>query len=160
MFRNSYILVVLLLAFSLGCAQAATAVSNKIKDLQEAQKQRELRAKELRAKELRDSTETPSETKEVSAAQAAVPTRREELTFTLTDNSVIIGKILQEGLPFDSQLGQHKVNGEDIASFKEGILRLEDGTVLKGSFTIESVGIKSEFGEIQTKVSNILSIVR
>jgi len=155
MFRNSYILVVLLLAFSLGCAQAATAVSNKIKELQEAQKQRALHEKELR-----DSTETPSETKEVLAAQVEVPTRREELTFTLTDNSVIIGKILQEELPFDSQLGQHKVNGEDIASFKEGILRLEDGTVLKGSFTIESVGIKSEFGEIQTKVSNILSIVR
>lgn len=150
MFRNSYILVVLLLVFSLGCAQVATAVSEKIKELQEAQKQRKLR----------DSADTPSETEEVLAAQAAVPTRREELTFTLVDNSVIIGNFLQEELPFDSQLGQHKVKGEDIASFKEGILRLEDGTVLEGGFTMESVGIKSEFGEIQTKISDILSIVR
>jgi len=156
MLRNSYILVVLLLVVSLGCKAIAITAAEKIRDFHkqgvDAKKEREALEPQKKS-ELRDGADTPSETEEVLA-------KREELTFTLADDSVIVGKILQEELPFDSQFGQHKVNGEDIASFKEGILRLEDGTVLNGSFTIESVGIKSEFGEIQTKVSNILSIVR
>ena len=158
MFRNGYMLVALLLFFSLGCAGAANTaewISDKLNEMQQKQEQK----KSLNSAGSPSDTEKVSST-QVSTSQVTDPTKRDELTFTLADNSVIMGKFLQEELPFSSQLGQFEVKGEDIASFKEGILHLEDGTTLKGSFTIESLGVKSEFGEMQIKVSDILSIVR
>lgn len=154
MFRNGYMLVALLLIFTLGCAEAEW-VSKKLEEMQKKQEQ----------KKSLDSAGTPSGTEEVSSpqvstSQAAVPTKREELTFTLADNSVIIGKFLQEELLFNSPLGQIKVKGEDVASFKDNILHLEDGTTLKGGFVIENVGINTEFREMQIKISDILSIAR
>lgn len=151
-------LVASLLFFSLGCAGAANTaewVSDKLNEMQQKQEQ----------KKLLNSAGSASDTEEVSstqvpASQITDPTKREELTFTLTDNSVIVGKFLQEELDFNSQFGEHKIKGKDIASFNEGILHLEDGTTLKGSFTLEEVGIISEFGEIQIKVADITSIVR
>ncbi len=149
MFRNSYMLLVLLLTFSLGCTQAEW-VSKKIADAKKNHEERKALAR----------TGSTSDTEEVSSTQVPDPTKREELTFTLTDNSVIVGKFLQEELDFNSQFGEHKIKGKDIASFNEGILLLEDGTTLKGSLTLEEIGIISEFGEIQIKVADITSIVR
>ena len=149
MFRNSYMLLVLLLTFSLGCTQAEW-VSKKIADAKKNHEERKAFAR----------TGSTSDTEEVSSTQVPDPTKREELTFTLTDNSVIVGKFLQEELDFNSEFGEHKIKGNDIASFNEGILLLEDGTTLKGSLTLEELGIISEFGEIQIKVADITSIVR
>ncbi len=154
MFRNGYMLVALLLFFSLGCAEVEW-VSKKLDEIKKEQEQ----------KKSLDSTDSPSGTEKVPSTQVSTSevtdsAKRDELTFTLTDNSVIVGKFLQEELVFNSQFGELEAKEKDITSFKEGILQLEDGTTLKASFTIETVGVKSEFGEIQIKVSDILSIVR
>lgn len=158
MFRNGYMLVASLLFFSFGCAGAANTaewVSDKLNEMQQKQEQ----------KKLLNSAGSTSGKEEISPSQVPAShtetqTQKKDLTFTLADNSVIVGKFLQEELAFNSQFGEFKVKGNDIASFKEGILHLEDGTTLKGGFTIESVGVKNEFGEIQIKVSDITSIVR
>jgi hypothetical protein len=152
------LLVVLLLFFSLGCAGAANTaewVSDKLNEMQQKQEQKKL----LKSAGSMSDTEEVSST-QVPASQITDPTKREELTFTLTDNSVIVGKFLQEELDFNSQFGEHKIKGNDIASFSEGILHLEDGTTLKGGLTLEELVIISEFGEIQIKVADIVSIVR
>jgi hypothetical protein len=149
MFRNSYMLLVLLLTFSLGCTQTEW-VSKKMEDIKKNHEERKAFAK----------TGSTSDNEGVSSAQVPDPTKRDELTFTLTDNSVIVGKFLQEELDFNSQFGALKVKGKDIDSFNEGILHLEDGTTLQGSLALEEVGIISEFGEIQIKVVDITGIVR
>jgi hypothetical protein len=154
MYRNGYMLVALLLFFTLGCAEAEW-VSKKLDEMQKKQEQ----------KKSLDSTGSTSGKEEISSSQVSAsqvtdPTKREELTFTLADNSVIVGKFLQEELVFNSQFGELKVKGKDIASFNEGILHLEDGTTLQGSLALEEVGIISEFGEIQIKVADITGIVR
>lgn len=156
---KSYILIVLLMVFTTGCTKSqAQWWAKKLEEMEKKQEQKE--SKDVHDSKGTVSTPAAGISSQAPTSKALTPTKREELTFTLTDNSIIVGKPLLEEIPFNSPFGQLNVKVVDIASFKEGKLKLEDGTILEGSFAPESLRIKSEFGEVEIKVSDILSITR
>lgn len=155
--EKGHILIVLLVFFTTGCTESqAQWWAKKLAAPEKTPGQNESEGSSKETTPVPESVTSPR----VPASEALSPAKREELTFTLTDNTVIIGKSLQEEIPFNSPFGQLNVKAEDIASFKEGRLKLGDGTSLEGSFVLESLRIKSEFGEIEIKVSDIISITR
>lgn len=75
----------------------------------------------------------------------------------LKDGSKIKGGVKGE-VTFHTELATLKVKGEDILSFSEGTLKLRDGTVLKGTIQQESLTVHTDYGELQAKVEDVVSI--
>ncbi|MDI6761173.1 MAG: hypothetical protein QMD05_10150, partial [Candidatus Brocadiaceae bacterium] len=75
----------------------------------------------------------------------------------LKDGSKIKGSVKGE-VAFHTELATLKVKGEDILSFSEGTLKLRDGTILKGTMQQENLVVQTDYGELQAKAVDVVSI--
>ena len=75
----------------------------------------------------------------------------------LKDGSKIKGSVKGE-VAFHTELATLKVKGEDVLSFSEGTLRLKDGMILKGTIQQENLVVQTDYGELQAKAVDVVSI--
>jgi hypothetical protein len=62
----------------------------------------------------------------------------------LRDGTVVTGQIQQDKLRVKTRMGLTVLNVKDIDSYRDGIIKLKDGTLLKGSFTEKELIVETE----------------
>lgn len=71
---------------------------------------------------------------------------------TLKNGEVVVGEIKQEKVPFQAKIGNIEIKAQEIVSFKEGKLKLRDGTIISGAFGGALCTITTDWGgEISVK---------
>lgn len=120
------------------------------------------------------SSEQPSTTQELSPVTPSISTKEvtteqiptdvvTKATFTIImkDGEKYVGEILLEEISFKSAYGLVKVKPDNLTSFSQGTIKMQDGSSMKGSIDQSTIKIKSTgLGEIEIKTSDIESITR
>jgi len=79
----------------------------------------------------------------------------------LKDAAMLMGEIKAKKAPFQSSFGKLEVDFRDVESFCDGILRLVDGTVLKGRFSGDSLTLVTRGeGDVEVSLDDVGSIDR
>lgn len=106
---------------------------------------------------------TPSiSTKEVTTEQMPTDvTTKATFTIHMTDGEKYIGEILLDEISFKSAFGLVKVKLDNLTSFSQGTIKMQDGSSMKGAIDHSTIKIKTTgLGELEIKVSDIESITR
>lgn len=78
---------------------------------------------------------------------------------TLENGEVVVGEIKQENVPFQAKIGNIEIKAKEIVSFKEGKLKLRDGTTISGTFGGVLCTISTNWGgEISVNAKEIMEI--
>lgn len=78
---------------------------------------------------------------------------------TLKNGEVVVGEIKQEKVSFQAKIGNIEIKSKEIVSFKEGKLKLRDGTIISGAFGGVLCIISTDWGgEISVNVKEIMEI--
>jgi hypothetical protein len=106
---------------------------------------------------------TPSiSTTEVTTKQ--MPTEvatKATFTINMKDGEKYIGEILLGEISFKTAYGLVKVKLDNLTSFSQGTIKMQDGSSIKGAIDHSTIKIKTTgLGELEIKTSDIESIAR
>jgi hypothetical protein len=103
-----------------------------------------------------DSNDLSSATTGKSDVNA--PTTTNSYNVIMKDGTVLVGGIQIKEVKFIASYGPIEVNLNDVITFNDGFLTLNDGTKLKGTFVDGNLGLKTTRGQMNLPFASITSI--
>src|ERR1039458_8435857 len=103
-----------------------------------------------------DSNDLSSATTGKSDVNA--PTTTNSYNVIMRDGTVLVGGIQIKEVKFIASYGPIEVNLNDVITFNDGFLTLNDGTKLKGTFVDGNLGLKTTRGQMNLPFASITSI--
>jgi hypothetical protein len=94
------------------------------------------------------------------SSSSSSTTTTDNYTITMKDGTVVVGAIQIRKVKFSASYGAVEVNLNDVMTFNDGFLTLNDGSKLKGSFSSGNLTLKTTRDEMNLPFESITSITK